>query len=63
MNLGQNENVKWNRFAAVTNREEVAFRKNRKIELSLSAESKYWSEFKWTISKFYRSVKSDADAV
>ena len=41
MNLGQNENVKWNRFAAVTNREEVAFRKNRKIELSLSTESKY----------------------
>ena len=41
MNQGQNESLKWNRFAAVTNREEVAFRKNRKIELSLSTESKY----------------------
>ena len=39
MKEAQNESVKWNRFAAVTNREEVAFRKNLKIELILSTES------------------------
>ena len=41
MKEAQNESVKWNRFAAVTNREEVAFRKNLKIELILSTESKW----------------------
>ena len=40
MKQPQNENVEWNRFAAVTNREEVAFRKNLKIELILATESK-----------------------
>ena len=41
MKEAQNESVKWNRFAAITNREEVAFRKNLKIELILSTESKW----------------------
>ena len=41
MKEAQNESAKWNRFAAVTNREEVAFRKNLKIELILSTESKW----------------------
>ena len=41
MKEAQNENAMWNRFAAVTNREEVAFRKNLKIELILSTESKW----------------------
>ena len=44
MKEAQTENKKWNRFAAVTNREEVAFRKNLKIELILSTESKWPQE-------------------
>ena len=44
--MKQNENMKWNRFAAVTSREEVAFRKNLKIEMILTTESKYRENLK-----------------